>query len=120
MQVHAIQNNTKFTGTLQVNKALNDFKAGLSDAQTKVFKEHIARMEKINDGRIFKFDNVEGTDTVAIFEKINHPMAKRWMTICQSPKEKAAWCFDELNNIYKNIILARFDEYVSKLDKMNK
>ena len=120
MQIHAIQNDNVFTGTIKVNKALNEFKAGLNHAQKNIFEEHIARMEKIKDGRIFKFDNVEGTNTVAIYEKVNHPMAKRWMTICQSPKEKAAWCFDELNNMYKNIINARFDEYIQKTDKMKK
>jgi len=117
MQVHAIQNNINFSGTLQANIALTEFKAGLNEVQKGIFDEHIARMEKINDGRVFKFENVEGTDTVAIFEKINHPMAKKWVTICQAPKEKAAWCFDELNNIYKNIITARFDEYINKMGK---
>ena len=117
MQVQKVQSNTNFTGSLQVNKALNEFKAGLSDAQKKIYDEHIARMEKVKDRRIYRFDNVEGTDTVAIYEKVNHPMAKRWITICQAPKEKAAWCFDELNNLYKNIINARFDEYVNKTGK---
>lgn len=120
MQVHPINNkqcNPNFSGKLLHTNALEEFKSGLNDAQKKIYDEHVARIEKIKDGRVFKFDNVEGTDTVAIYEKINHPMAKKWVTLAQAPKEKAAWCFDELNNIYRNIIIARFDEYMNKMGK---
>lgn len=116
MQVYNIQNNTIFTGTLQPNKVLKEFKARLNDAQKKIFKEHIDRMEKVKDGKVYKYDYCDDGN-VGIFEKSSHPLAKPWIAICTSPKEKAAWCFDELNNMYKNIINARFDEYVNKINK---
>ena len=116
MQVQAVRYNTNFYGTLQVNKAFNEFKAELNDAQKKILNEHIARMEKVNDGKVYKYDYCDNGN-VGIFEKSSHPFAKPWIAICTSPKEKAAWCFDELNNIYRSIICARFDEYMNKLNE---
>ena len=105
--VNSQNNKPQFSGFLKINKALREFKMSLNDAQQDLFENNIMKMEKEKDGRVFKFDKIND-NKVGIFEKYNHPLAKKWAVIIEAPKDKAVWCFDQLNNIYRHIRLAKF------------
>ena len=116
MQIQPINNQyttPSFCGFLRINKALREFKMSLNDAQQDLFENNIMRMEKEKDGRVFKFDKIN-ENKVGIFEKFNHPLAKQWAVIIEAPKEKATWCFDQLNNIYKDILYSKFAKYTDR------
>lgn len=103
MKIQSVQQNTNFTATFKITNALKEYKIGLSESQKDIFEKNMSRFEKENDGKILKFDYVENSNNVAIYEKSKLPYGKEWIVLIQSTKEKAAWCFDELNSIY-NII----------------
>jgi hypothetical protein len=116
MQIQPVNNKyttPNFCGFLKVNKALREFKMSLNDAQQDLFENNIMKMEKEKDGRVFKFDKIND-EKVGIFEKFNHPLAKKWAVILEAPKEKSVWCFDELNKIYRDMRFAKFIEKTEK------
>ena len=117
MQIQPINsknNKPQFNGFLKVNNALREFKMSLNDVQQDIFENSIMRIEKEDDGRVFKYDKIEGTNFVGIFEKFNHPLAKPWGLLIQAPKEKAAWCFDQLSLMYKQLWFAKLDKFSGK------
>ena len=110
MKIQRVQNNTNFTATFKPTNALKEYKTGLNELQKDIFEKNMSKFEKENDGKIFKFDYVENSDNVAIYEKSKLLKGKEWIVLIQSTKEKAAWCFDELNAIYKILRQSKIDK----------
>ncbi len=115
MKINKIQNNNSFRGKLINTPALEEFKSSLNERQNKIFKKNIIRMERQNDGRVFKFDKTQD-GRVGIFEKFNRSFVKPWIAIVSSPKEHSAWCFDELRKMYDAIIGEKFNKHIENLE----
>lgn len=115
MKINKIQSNSSFCGKLINTPALEEFKSSLNEGQKGIFEKNIARMERQDDGRIFKFDKTQDGE-VGIFEKFNRSFVKPWVAIVSSPKEYSAWCFDELRKMYDAILGERFNKHIENLE----
>ena len=114
MQVQSITNADNFRGSFEVNPLFNKFKEELTPEQKDIFAKLIKKIENRPDGRIFKFDrvneNTKGAE-VGIFEKVALIDRTTWMPLFCTTREKAAQCFKELNNLYKDFQKTKFDGY---------
>ena len=123
MQVQPINNSICFQGKFQTNPLYNKFQEELNPAQKKVFDNIIKRVEKTNDGRIFKFDKVvnpqesDGAE-VGIFERVYLIDRTLWMPLFCSTRERAAWCFDQLHNMYKDITIEKFEKLFKEKERI--
>jgi hypothetical protein len=117
MKVQSISNANSFHGTFEINPLFKKFKDELNPEQKKNFNKFIKRTEKEQDGRIFKFDKIAnpeqcGGTEVGIFEKKYLIDRTLWIPLFCSTRERAAWCFDQLNSMYKDIAAAKFIKHV--------
>ena len=121
MQVYPISSANNFKGTFEINPLFNKFKDDLNPKQKKIFNQIITRAEKEQDGRIFKYDkianpNLCGGAEVGIFEKKYLIDRTLWVPLFCSTRERAAWCFDQLHNMYKDITTAKFIKHIEEED----
>lgn len=123
MQVHSISNANSFQGKFEVNPLFNKFKDELNPEQKNIFNQIMKRVEKENDGRLFKFDKIanpeySGGAEVGIFERKALIDNTLWIPLFCSTRERAAWCFDELNKMYTDVVMARFNKYITEKEAM--
>lgn len=108
MQVQATSHSNSFHGKFKVNPIFEKYKEGLEPKQKDIFNRFIKRIEKVKDGRVFKFDkfnnpNEAGGAEVGIFEQKALINGTYWISLFSSTREKADWCFEQFHNMYKNI-----------------
>ena len=115
MQVQSINSANGFRGKFEINPLFNKFREELNPAQKDLFEKIMQKVEKEKDGRIFKFDKIANSEyaggaEVGIFEKKYLIDRTLWIPLFCSTRERAAWCFDQLHNMYKDITFAKFNK----------
>ena len=106
MKVQQVNNTNCFKGKFQINALFNKFKEELTPTQKDTFDKIIARVEKEQDGRIFKFDRFvnpyeAGGAEVGIFEQKALIEGTYWIPLFCYKRVNAARCFDKLYELYK-------------------
>ena len=119
MLVQPINKQNSFKGKFEINPLFNKFKEELNPAQKDIFDNIIKRVEKEPDGRIFKFTKLEKPESVSgaevgIFERKSLINGTYWIPMFCSSRKNAAWCFDQLNKMYKDIVIARFNKSIEE------
>ena len=115
MQVQTINNAACFQGKFEVNPIFNKFKEELNPTQRTTFENLVKRVEKEQDGRVFKFDRILNSECtkgaeVGIFERKYLIDKTIWIPLFYSTRERAARCFEQFNNMYNDILTAKFIE----------
>ena len=114
MQIQSINQAQCFRGKFEVNPLFNKFKEELNPKQKEIFDNIVKKVEKHNDGRVFKFDKIEHPEyadgaEVGIYERKFLIDRTLWIPLFCSKRENAAQCFDQLHNLYKDITVAKFN-----------